>query len=99
MIVTYDLVKQRDFGSFISDGEEYIIINEKPYFDSRYKGHNKQEFYRAAAIRLGDDIDNDGYATAYNVKWHYPNRIENLNDVCDWNHPDEITVNGSTKIL
>lgn len=96
MILEYSMLKE-DFGSIKTNNEEYIIVNEVPYYDSKYKGHNQQEFYTAIAVKLGDELDEDGFAPAYRFKWDIINEDEI--PPCDWNNPSEITENGFYQIL
>ena len=78
------------------DGE-YIIVNEVPYYDSIYKGHNKQEYYKGIGIKIGDEIDSDGFVPAYELKWDIID--ENKIPPCDWDKPKEINENGYYQVL
>lgn len=96
MILTYNMLKE-DFGSIKQGEEEYIIQNEVPYYDSIYKGHNMKEYYQAIAVKLGDEIDEDGFAPAYRMRWEIQD--ENAYPPCDWSKPYEITDNGYYQIV
>lgn len=95
MELTYDKMKE-DYGSIKYNNEEYIIVDEVPYYDYQYKGHNQQEFYKGIAVKLGDEIDEDGFVPAYEMKWDIKNKDEI--PPCDWNSPKEITENGYYQI-
>jgi hypothetical protein len=94
-ILTYNMLLD-DFGCLKINNEEYIIQNELPYYDSRYKGHNKQEYYKAIAVKLGDEIDEDGFVPAYVLKWDIID--ENKIPPCDWNNPFDIQQNGCLQL-
>lgn len=96
MVLEYSMMKE-DFGSIKHGGNEYIIVNEVPYYDSKYKGHNQQEFYTAIAVKLGDELDEDNFAPAYKLKWEIISEDENT-PPCDWDKPYEITENGFYQI-
>ena len=57
--------------------------------------HNQQEFYRAIAVKLNDELDEDGFSPAYEMKWN----IIGDNPPCDWNNPIEIKENGFFQVL
>ena len=96
MFLTYNLLKE-DYGSIKTKNEEYIIINEVPYYDSIYKGHNKKEYYQAIAVKLGDELDEDGFTPAYRLRWNIID--ETKIPPCDWTKPYEITENGFYQVL
>ena len=88
------MIKDKDYGAFTANDEEYIIMNCPPYYDSIYKTTNKKEFYKAIAVKLGDCIDEDGFAPAYIVKWKYPDKNAQYPDICQWDKPIEIISDG-----
>lgn len=95
-ILTYDKLKE-DYGDIKTKDGEYIIVNEVPYYDSIYKGHNKQEYYKGIGIKIGDEIDSDGFVPAYELKWDIND--ENKIPPCNWDKPKEINENGYYQVL
>jgi len=96
VILDYNMLKE-DYGSIKQGNDEYILQNEIPYYDSIYKGHNQKEYYQAIAVKLGDEIDEDGFVPAYRLRWDIKN--ENDNPPCDWSKPYEIEENGYYHVL
>ena len=99
MVLKYDMIQNMDFGSIKYNNNEYIIMNEPPYYDSQYKGHNKKEYYKAIAVKLGDIIDGDGFVTAYTLLWKLSNNNKPTTDICDWDNPTEITPSGCYQVI
>ena len=98
-LLTYNMIRDNDFGSFKDATHEYIIVNCPPYYDSIYKTTNKKEFYKAIAVRLNDEIDEDGFAPAYIVKWKYPDKEAIPPDICQWDKPMEVIADGWYQVI
>ena len=95
-ILTYDILLD-DFGYLQINNDEYVLQNELPYYDSKYKGHNKQEYFKGIAVKLNDEIDEDGFVPAYELKWDIID--ENEIPPCDWEHPIDIQQNGFLQVI
>lgn len=96
MILEYNMLKE-DYGSIKLPEGEYILVNSIPYYDSIYKGHNMKEYYQGIAVKLGDELDEDGFAPAYRLRWEIID--ENAMPPCDWSKPFEIIDNGYFQVI
>lgn len=78
------------FGVFDFDGNTYVLTQDAFLFDD---GN-----YRAEAFKVGDEIDEDGYAPTYTVVWEVIEGCEHLEDEsmrCEWSNPADVVATGA----
>ena len=83
-------------GDFLNyDGSKYILLKQAEVGDE-YDASGKQiPCFSAPAIRIGDEIDSDGWCKRYRIVWDIYEDFS-LNDdwdysnACDWENPREV---------
>lgn len=82
---------KKDFGSVEIEGKEYVLVQDA-YLD----GMDANAAYFAAAIKIDDEPDEDGYVPLYKVEWNIVNpETEDAGDACDWENPADVDVTGA----
>lgn len=82
---------KRDYGYVEFGGEEYVLVQDA-YLD----GTDAEAAYFAAAIKVDDEPDDDGYVSIYKVEWSIINpETEDAGDACDWDNPADVDVTGA----
>ena len=93
-----DLWEKRHVGGTYSpvsyEGHEYVQIEDMdtPSYNATYQ----EAYWEGFAIRIGDTIDDDGYAPLYSLIWFLDNKDADDTEytVDDWTSPSEIKENG-----
>lgn len=74
-------------GTLKAFNETYVIL------DCAYLENNKfcEAAYFANAVKINDEIDEEGYAPIYQIEWKIiNNEAENDSDACDWDTAENI---------
>lgn len=80
------------------EGHEYVQIDDMDTMS--YDGRYQEAYWEGFAIRIGDTIDDDGYAPLYNLIWFLdnPDAEDTEYTVDDWEKVDDITDAGEINI-
>lgn len=80
---------KNDNGYFQQDGKEYILTQQ-----AYLAGLNDHPYYQAMAVCAADKEDEDGWQTAYEVRWELLEdyNAEDMGEdmACDWDEPDSV---------
>ena len=76
-------------------GETYVILDDA-YLENDSFG---EAVYFANAVKINDEIDGDGYAPLYQIKWEIINpEAEDGADACDWDYAENIEKTATIEI-
>lgn len=82
-----------DFAATIKyEGGEYVQVIDMDTLS--YDADRGESYWEAIAVRLGDEIDEDGWAPIYNIIWYldHPDKTDG-DEVDDWESPSDIEAN------
>lgn len=73
------------------EGEKYILVRQASPDDALGEGVG---CYSAPAVRIGDEVDEDGYCKRYTVAWKvledYDPEGQGEDCACDWDDPYDV---------
>lgn len=74
-------------GTLEAFNETYVILDDAYLENNKFGG----AAYFANAVKINDEIDEEGYAPLYQVEWKITNsEAEDGSDACDWDEAEDI---------